>query len=50
MDFSPQKYVLMNIHEYANEPICIFEYHMEGQCLCFYLIPILLVFDEVSYG
>ena len=37
---------LMNIHEYANELICIFEYHMKGQCLSFHLIPILLVYNE----
>ena len=33
MDFSPKKYVLINIHEYANEMICIFNNKLKGNVL-----------------
>ena len=36
-----QNSVLINIHEYANELICIFEYQVKGQCLSFKLVPTL---------
>ena len=36
----------MNIHEYANELIWTFEYHMESQHLSFHLVSTFLVFDE----
>ena len=44
-DFS-QKYVLINIHEYANELICILEYQIKVTCLIFNLLPILLLYVE----
>ena len=39
-DFS-QNNVLINILEYANELICIFEYQIKVQCLSFKLVPTL---------
>ena len=36
----------MNIHEYANKLICIFEYNVNGQCLSFCLVPILSIYVE----
>ena len=36
----------MNVHEYSNELICIFEYHIKGQPLRSYLAPILSVCVE----
>ena len=35
--FFADKKVLVYIHDYANELICIFEYRMKGQCLSFNL-------------
>ena len=40
------KKVLMNIHEYANELICIFEYQLKRQCLSLHLVSILSNYDE----
>ena len=37
--------VLINIHEYANEIICISGHGMKGICLTFNLIPSLVVYD-----
>ena len=36
----------MNIHEYANVLICIFEYQIKGHCLRFDLVPTLLIYVE----
>ena len=36
----------MNIHEYANVLICVFEYRIKGQCLRFDLVPTLLIHVE----
>ena len=33
-----KKNVLVYIHDYANELICIFEYGMNGQCLILNLV------------
>ena len=45
MNFSPQN-VLMNIHEYANELICIFEDQLKRQCLSLHLVSILSNYDK----
>ena len=49
-DFS-QNNVLINIHEYAYELICIFEYQIKGQCLSFKLVPTLSLYvkHRLSY-
>ena len=46
-----KKNVLINIHEYANELIYIFEYQIKGQCLRFSLLPTLSFYveDWLSY-
>ena len=36
----------MNIHEYSIELICILEYHIKGQSLSSYLVPILSICVE----
>ena len=41
-----QTYVLINIHEYENELICICEYQIKGQCLSFKLVPTLSLYVE----
>ena len=52
-DFSQTMYylILMNIHEYANELICIFEYQIKGQCQSFKLVPTLSLYvkHRLSY-
>ena len=40
------KNVLMNIQEYSNELICVFEYPIKGQFLRSYLVPILSICFE----
>ena len=42
----------MKIHEYGNELICILEFKVKGQCLSFYLVPILSIYVEqwLRYG
>ena len=37
---------LINIHEYANQIICITGHEMKGSCLSFNLVPSLVVFDK----
>ena len=41
-----QKIELANIHKYANQLICIFEFYAKGQWFNFNLIPNLLFYDE----
>ena len=49
VDFS-KKNVLTNIHEYANELICIIDKQMKGQCLSFSLVPTLSLYVELRYN
>ena len=42
-DFYCKKLVLINIHEYTNELIHIFEYLVQEEYLSFYLVPTLLL-------
>ena len=46
MDFS------QNISEYSNELMCTVEYSIKRQCLSFYLVPTLSIYDEhrLRYG
>ena len=46
LTFFSQKKVLINIHVYANELICIFSYYIKGQCLFFHFVPHSLIFIE----
>ena len=41
--FWKKNIVLMNIHEYANELICIYWYNNKGCSMIFNLIPILQI-------
>ena len=41
-----QTNVSVNIHEYANKLICLFEYQMKWQCRSFNLVPTLLLYVE----
>ena len=36
----------MNIHEYANELICILDYQIKGKYLRFYEVPTLPIYVE----
>ena len=38
--------ISINIHEYANELICIFEHQAKGQCLSLNLVPTLSLYVE----
>ena len=38
--------VFINIHEYANEVICISGHRIKDICLTFSLVPRLVVYDE----
>ena len=38
--------VFINIHEYANKIICIFDHGLKGLCLRFNLVPRLVVCDK----
>ena len=40
------KLELVNIHKYANQLICAFEFYTKGQCCSFNLIPNLLLYDD----
>ena len=40
----------MNIHEYSNALICIFQYQIKGQCLRFDLVPTFLIYVEHRLG
>ena len=44
--FSPISKVFMNIHEYENNIICIFDHEIKGLCLSFDLVPSLVAYDE----
>ena len=46
-DFSLISNIFINIHEYANLIICIFEYWMKVLCLNTQLVPSLKVSDEL---
>ena len=41
-----KSWVLMNINEYSNELICIYEYHIKWQSLSSYLVPVLSICVE----
>ena len=38
--------VFINIHEYANKIICIFDDGIKGLCLSFNLVPSLVAYDK----
>ena len=40
----------MNIHEYANDLICIFENWVKGQHVSFNLVPTLSIYAEHRLG
>ena len=37
---------LINIHEYANKIICIFDHGMKALFLCFNFVPSLVAYDK----
>ena len=45
-DFLAIKLELVNIHDYANQLICIFELYDNGQCCSFNLIRNLMFYDD----
>ena len=45
-DFSLIVKVFINIHEYTNYLICIFDHGIKGLCLRFNLIPSLLGYNK----
>ena len=44
--FSLISKVFINIHEYANKIICIFDHEIKGLCLRFNLVPSLVAYDK----
>ena len=36
----------INVHEYANKIICIFDHGIKGLCLSFNLVPSLVAYDK----
>ena len=45
-DFLAIKLKLVNIHKYANQLICIFDFYTKEQWCSFNLIPKLLLYDD----
>ena len=45
-DYLAIKLELVNIHKYANQLICIFEFYSNRQCCRFNLIPYLMFYDD----
>ena len=44
--FSLNFKVFINIHEYANKIISIFDHGLKGLCLSFNLVPHLVAYDK----